>query len=797
MLISLPQMTQASTCHNPHACPFQAAIRSRGSVVVLCLGGLAALAVPCRGLTLYNFGNPTAEEQLFLELINRARANPPAEGARLAATTDPEVLAAYTYFSVNRTLMQSEFNAIAAQPPLAPNASLTTSARGHSAWMLVTATQAHNETNPANDPFSRMIAAGYSYTSAGENIYASAKSVWYGHAGFEVDWGAGGMIAGRGHRANIHSAAYREIGVGVALGTNGATGPLLVTEDFGVTAANPSFGTGVAYYDLNANNFYDIGEGIAGLTVNISGSDVIHYCTTAAGGGWVVPTPATATTRTVTFSGLNVNQTASLVLPAARNAKADLKLSYAPPAITSAASMAANTPQLLTFTPVGGATAYKWNRWSTSAAAAENCENTNNITSQTTGTYAVLNPSVKYQGGAAFHLENTKAASQWLQLSPLYYAQSSPALSFRSRVRYATSSEQFKVQIKEEGSLVWQDVFSQTGTNGAGETAFSLRTAGLTSMAGKAFRVRFLLNYGGGGYYGTSGDTVGWFMDAITFTGVATLGNNVSQTLIGTSGSFTPASGTYLMSVTPVISSRDYPASYQTLTVSVPVATPPAITSQPAPVTINSGESATLSVTASGTAPTFQWYAGASGDTTFPVADATGTSLTTPPLTSTASYWVRATNTAGSANSNTATVTVNMGFTAWAANLENANDLAAGTIANAPNDDFDHDGRSNLAEYAFGASAVVANDPAPHMPVTQITPTHLVLFYQRDTALNDLTFTALACTALGSWKAPGESSAPSGFTDVVIATDGTLQTRQASVPRTAGNCFLRVRITRP
>ena len=129
-------------------------------MVVLCLGGWLALVAPCRGLTLYDFGNPTAEEQLYIELINRARADPSGEGARLAATIDADVLSAYAYFGVDLAMMQTEFKAITAQPPLAPNASLETSSRSHAAWMLANATQAHNETNPANDPFSRMTAAG-------------------------------------------------------------------------------------------------------------------------------------------------------------------------------------------------------------------------------------------------------------------------------------------------------------------------------------------------------------------------------------------------------------------------------------------------------------------------------------------------------------------------------------------------------------------------------------------------------------------------------------------------------------
>src|SRR5262245_18024423 len=51
--------------------------------------------------TIYSIGQPTDEEQLYLEYINRSRANPTAEGVRLAATTDPDVLSAYSYFAVD------------------------------------------------------------------------------------------------------------------------------------------------------------------------------------------------------------------------------------------------------------------------------------------------------------------------------------------------------------------------------------------------------------------------------------------------------------------------------------------------------------------------------------------------------------------------------------------------------------------------------------------------------------------------------------------------------------------------
>ena len=63
----------------------------------------------------------------------------------------------------------------------------------------------------------------------------------------------------------------------------------------------------------------------------------------------------TAATRTVTFSGLNVNQTINLVVTASQNAKADLKLSYSPPAITSPTTAAAGITHTLVFTATDAA----------------------------------------------------------------------------------------------------------------------------------------------------------------------------------------------------------------------------------------------------------------------------------------------------------------------------------------------------------------------------------------------------------------------------------------------------------
>jgi hypothetical protein len=96
-----------------------------------------------------------------------------------------------------------------------------------------------------------------------------------------------------------------------------------------------------------------------------------------------------------------------------------------------------------------------------------------------------------------------------------------------------------------------------------------------------------------------------------------------------------------------------------TATITVKQPGPPTISNQPAAQTVTSGQTATLSVTAAGTGPlVYQWYQGSSSDTSHPMPGATTSSLTTPALAATTSYWVRVGNSAGTVDSAAATVTV-------------------------------------------------------------------------------------------------------------------------------------------
>jgi hypothetical protein len=91
----------------------------------------------------------------------------------------------------------------------------------------------------------------------------------------------------------------------------------------------------------------------------------------------------------------------------------------------------------------------------------------------------------------------------------------------------------------------------------------------------------------------------------------------------------------------------------------VQVQTGPSINQQPVGPSIKTGQTATLTISASGNGSlTYQWYQGPSGTTSNAISGATTNSYTTPVLTATTSYWVQVTDSTGNTNSNTAVVLI-------------------------------------------------------------------------------------------------------------------------------------------
>jgi hypothetical protein len=523
---------------------------------------------PPEGNTPWSVGEPTDEEQLYLEYINRARANPPAEGAILTNTTDPDVLSAYTYFSVDLSLMQSQFNAIAAAPPVAMNAQLTAAARGHSGHMFTNAYQGHYETNGAVilNPGDRITAQGYNWSTYGENVYSYAESVFHGHAGFEVDWGPGpgGMQTPPGHRISIHNSAFREVGVGIVNGihNNGTNevGPQLVTQNFATRQSAGPLITGVVYYDVDGNGFYSAGEGIGGVTVQVPGS--AYFAITANSGGYAVPVTTNGNYAT-SFSATGLTNSTTAVVLSLANVKVDYAPAYLAPVASGPNPAALNDNNTYSFGYVGGATNHQWERTRlVSYSAIEGAESgLANVTVSTSGVYSVIINSPVASGSRAFHLVHTNLANQSIMLNPVVLPRTNSQLTFAKRLGYAGSGETAYAQVTTNSGSSWVNLWSQAGTSTSGDTAYSRVTNSLATYAGSPVQIRFVYAFTSGGYYPQTNVNVGLCLDDIAVSNADQLQSPVTNNIpSGNTFVFMPTnSGDYLLRVRAQLWGRSLP----------------------------------------------------------------------------------------------------------------------------------------------------------------------------------------------------------------------------------------------
>jgi hypothetical protein len=309
---------------------------------------LAAFSVPfvlfastAKAAVLYYSGNPTPEEQLVLEYINRARADPIGEGQRLG-------------IDIHEGL--SDPGSVGPRPPLAMNSILLGVAEAHSRDMYNLNYFSHNDPN-GTTPYGRMVHAGYEYVLAGENMAAGVDlSAVELEDLMMVDSGT----PGRPHRVNLLDlinpypcgnppCAYSEVGIGYyeSASPNGMGLTSLITEDFGAAANAGPFLLGVVYNDRNGNNFYDTGEGLAGVTITPSSSG--YYAVSSSSGGYVIPV-GTSGTITVTASGPGFAPITKTVTLNGANVKLDFTISAQTNSSTSTSTHTGTTSTVTTTT---------------------------------------------------------------------------------------------------------------------------------------------------------------------------------------------------------------------------------------------------------------------------------------------------------------------------------------------------------------------------------------------------------------------------------------------------------------
>ncbi|WP_201838981.1 CAP domain-containing protein [Microvirga zambiensis] len=250
----------------------------------------------------------TAYEQFMLELVNRERAKTGAQ-------------------------------------PLVFNGDLNDSADGHSSWMIATDTFAHIGSG-GSSPTDRMRAAGYDFLGSwlsAENIAWASTRAPTGYQD-EVQLLHRNLMNSAGHKANILNSAFREIGIGFQVGGYQSWDGAFVTQNF-ARSGTKIFLTGVTMDDRDGDNFYDVGEGLSGLTITaVSAAGARTSTKSQSAGGYSLSLDPG--TYTVTFSGGGYSSMTKSVTIGSKSVKLDLidpMRASVPPATTIDGTAAGET----------------------------------------------------------------------------------------------------------------------------------------------------------------------------------------------------------------------------------------------------------------------------------------------------------------------------------------------------------------------------------------------------------------------------------------------------------------------
>ena len=306
--------------------------------------------------------DPSPLEQEMLELLNRFRDNPQGELDELLSShptpltaRDAEVQPALDFFNVNGAALESQFDGLSPAPPLAWNEALYNSAESHNDLMIQLDQQSHQLPGEAG-LLDRDVAAGYDWqfsVRVGENIFAFSQSVGYGHAAFVIDWGFGpnGIQEPAGHRINMLDQGFQEVGIAITEESNPSTlvGPLVISQEFGRRGnyGNPAV-LGVVFDDLNADGFYNAGEGLSGVTVELSGSAGTFTTTSLTAGGYQAKVPSGTYTATATGESLGGEIRQFDVMVGGSNVKVDFNAAGSISVATHTISLVDGSPHVVT-----------------------------------------------------------------------------------------------------------------------------------------------------------------------------------------------------------------------------------------------------------------------------------------------------------------------------------------------------------------------------------------------------------------------------------------------------------------
>ncbi len=204
-----------------------------------------------------------------------------------------------------------------------------------------------------------------------------------------------------------------------------------------------------------------------------------------------------------------------------------------PVALTGAANPALNTANSYSVAKPSFAPGFDWRTLQLVAfTKIYNAESgLDGLIATTNSGYSVVQTAQKSAGNSAYHLAHPDPRADQVLLLPetFFVVDANAAITFASRLGFASSNQVAHVQLSTDDGVSWQNVYSQAGTTSSTppnlptETAFTARRVSLSAFAGRTIRVRF--NYtipqSGSAFPQTDAAAgVGWFIDNLTLVNV-------------------------------------------------------------------------------------------------------------------------------------------------------------------------------------------------------------------------------------------------------------------------------------
>lgn len=146
----------------------------------------------------------------------------------------------------------------------------------------------------------------------------------------------------------------------------------------------------------------------------------------------------------------------------------------------------------------------------------EGAENgADNLIDNSNPSYDLITSTVSYSGTNSLHLAHPGAVTESFELDKTFIPSATGTLQFYSRLGWSTSDESVQVQVSQNEGKSWETIYDEAGSNGSGQSEFTLHSIPLADFADSRIHIRFVYHFDSGSLYTCSSIDCGLLVDDI------------------------------------------------------------------------------------------------------------------------------------------------------------------------------------------------------------------------------------------------------------------------------------------